>query len=486
MSDGALVTIVGDVRVSTPASLEAMTRYVLLEQEDWFEDETAFVRRLLRPGMRMLDVGANYGVYALTAARLVGPVGRVWAFEPSSLPYVHLEESRAVNRFEGLTLVKAALSDRSGRARIARNPNPELNALLEGPERSGEASEEVDVTTLDECANRFDFGDIDFVKMDAEGHEPRILAGGTRFFAANSPLVMFEIKAGETFNLDLVSAFASIGYRSYRLIPGAGHLCLLDPARVDPYQLNAFACNPDRAARLREEGLLVEGEPQVDGAPGDEDEQAWSAYLARYPYATRLGDDWRKQAGGRPDWQAYRQALNNYARSASPPAAERHARLVRSFSGLQVLLERAPSLPRLLSFATVAADLGQRALAVQALEMLVRHVQTEGSFDVGEPFVVGGAYAALDPGEDLGRWVASAIVAQHEKLGAFSSYFTGNASLGTLEELKRSGVQTAQMERRRQLVRLRFGLQTRPEPSPLLQAKTPDNLNPEFWTASAD
>ncbi|MES1206649.1 MAG: FkbM family methyltransferase [Pseudomonadota bacterium] len=483
MNENALVRIAGDVRVSTPPGIEAMTRYVLLEQEDWFEDEMAFVRRHLRPGMRVLDIGANYGVYTLTAARLVGPTGRVWAFEPSSLPHRHLTESRAANRFDAVTIVNAALSDRTGRARIAVNANPELNALIEGTNDAGIANEDVELTSLDACARGLGIDDIAFVKLDAEGHEPNILAGGARFFAENSPLVMFEIKAGATFNLGLVASMAAIGYGVYRLIPGIGQLAPFDSARVDPYQLNAFACKPDRAARLREDGLLAGDAPRESHPPHEEDDDAWSAHARAYPYANRLEADWRAQAPGRPEARAYRRALDSYARSTGSPPADRHGHLVRSFSGLQALLQQAPSLPRLLSFAAVAADLGQRALAVQALDVLAKHVQSGDSFDVGEPFVVGGAYASIDPGDDLGRWVASAIVAACQKLLAFSSYFTGQSTLPELEELRTSGIQTPEMERRRQLIRLRFGLQARPEPSPLLRTKTADNLNPEFWCA---
>jgi hypothetical protein len=49
----------------------------LIEQEDLFEKEIAFVRRLLQPSMRAIDVGANYGTYTLAMARAAGPKGRV-------------------------------------------------------------------------------------------------------------------------------------------------------------------------------------------------------------------------------------------------------------------------------------------------------------------------------------------------------------------------------------------------------------------------
>lgn len=72
------------VRIVVPDSLDRITPYVVLEQQDWFEDEIKFVRRLLKPGQKAIDIGANYGVYTLSMAKAVGPTGRVWAFEPAS------------------------------------------------------------------------------------------------------------------------------------------------------------------------------------------------------------------------------------------------------------------------------------------------------------------------------------------------------------------------------------------------------------------
>ena len=78
------LTMVDGVRIVVPDSLDLITPYVLLEQQDWFEDEIKFLRRLLQPGQKVIDVGANYGVYTLSMAQTVGPTGRVWAFEPAS------------------------------------------------------------------------------------------------------------------------------------------------------------------------------------------------------------------------------------------------------------------------------------------------------------------------------------------------------------------------------------------------------------------
>src|SRR6516225_1120287 len=85
------------VTLAVPPSLNSITTYVLLEQETWFEKELNFLSRWLKPGMTAIDVGANLGVYALPIARLVGPNGRVFAYEPGSEARGLLKESRDIN-----------------------------------------------------------------------------------------------------------------------------------------------------------------------------------------------------------------------------------------------------------------------------------------------------------------------------------------------------------------------------------------------------
>jgi predicted O-methyltransferase YrrM len=84
MPNSTKLTIAEGVRIVVPDSLNPITPYVLLEQLDWFEDEIKFLRRLMRPGQKVIDIGANYGVYTLPMAKAVGTTGSVWAFEPAS------------------------------------------------------------------------------------------------------------------------------------------------------------------------------------------------------------------------------------------------------------------------------------------------------------------------------------------------------------------------------------------------------------------
>lgn len=61
------------------------------------EDETRAISQLVRPGMTVLDIGANIGYYTLLMADLVGPLGRVHAFEPNPTMVVRLRCNIAQN-----------------------------------------------------------------------------------------------------------------------------------------------------------------------------------------------------------------------------------------------------------------------------------------------------------------------------------------------------------------------------------------------------
>ena len=170
---GYYVWIKGDVLIGVPPKLSQLTTWVLLEQEDWFEKEINFVRRLLKPGAAIVDIGANFGVYALTMAKLVAPNGHVWAFEPAREPQALLAQSMLHNGLTNLSLAPIALAAREGRAILHLNFQSELNSLVHTHGDSGVGAEEVPVSTLDHQQAAFGWPPIDFVKIDAGGRRAR-------------------------------------------------------------------------------------------------------------------------------------------------------------------------------------------------------------------------------------------------------------------------------------------------------------------------
>lgn len=463
--------MIDGVQVVAPDSLDMITPYVLQEQEDWFEDEIKFLRCLLKPGQKIIDIGANYGVYALSMARTVGPTGFVWAFEPASLTAKLLEEGIAVNGFSQITLDRSALSSSCGTAQLSLNENSELNALVRG-KPSTNASETVPLVTLDECMKRYGWRDIDFMKIDAEGEEANILKGGERFFAELSPLVQYEVKAGADLHLELVQYFASLGYDSYRLVPGLDLLVPFDAGSPpDGYLLNLFCCKQDRAERLAAHGFLQNSVPHVLNTGkerlkdvlkkiNDHNAYDWRHTVAKLPYGAQLDMLWEQTMAGGNSAEVD-EALFFYAlsRDSSQSSTVRFDALEAAFNLLSILCERDPSYLRLASLARVAQDYGARSVAVNALIRLLEAIQRNNQIDLGEPFLAPGKqYEIVPHGDAIGNWVLAAVLEEFERLSSFSSFYTGASALQRLEAIRDLGFGSMEMVRRLRLLKKRFGL----------------------------
>jgi hypothetical protein len=132
--------------------------------------------------------------------------------------------------------------------------------------------------------------------------------------------------------------------------------------------------------------------------------------------------------------------------------------------------------------ARIATALGYRETAVKVLNHLSELFESDQQLGIDEPFLaVSPRFEHLDPGEQMGDWCLAGILEEREKLQAFSSYYGGQGSLPSLEILKNLRFQGAEMERRRQLIRMRLGLQKAPEAAPVLNERGPENLNATIW-----
>jgi FkbM family methyltransferase len=167
------------------------------------EVQAALVR-LLQPGSTFFDVGAGIGFFSLLAARSVGPAGRVVSFEPGPEHAASVRANVELNDLANVTVVESALSDRIGPAYLA-DPREATAALASGP---GGGAVTVGATTLDAfLAARPEFGP-DVVKIDAEGHETRILDGMAETLARHRPHVVVELHG----DLRVVRVLEDVGY----------------------------------------------------------------------------------------------------------------------------------------------------------------------------------------------------------------------------------------------------------------------------------
>ena len=446
--------IVGDIEVAVPATRTQITPYVLDEQGDWFEDEIKFVRKLARPGLRAVDIGANHGVYALTLAKLAGPGGTVWAFEPASSTLGYLRKSAEKNALQNLNVIPYGLSNRSGSATFHVGDNSELNSLHSAPGLT--RGETIELRTVDACAAEFGWVGIDFLKLDAEGEEERIIEGGIDFFTKQSPLVMFELKHGDAVNLGLIERFITIGYSPYRLVPGLDLLVPFDSAiPADPYLLNLFACKPDRAAKLEAAFLLARSDGPSALEPASYDSLCKT--VATRPFARAFASKWNHAA--LPGGADYLAALTTYLASedASQPGSYRFAQLSATIAKLDAALGAHESASRLQLLARAASDMGARNRAVDVLGALLHCITTDRVI-VNEPFLpVARRFDIVDPGARVAEWFVAQVLEQRQRLSAYSSYFTGRDAQNELEILQGTGFQSEEMNRRLRLVGIKRG-----------------------------
>lgn len=152
--------------------------------------EMALFRAEIKPGMVVLDIGANIGIYSMLASRRVGENGRVYAFEPDPRNSAHLLENLRVNGCANVTHVDKAVSDGAGRHvfRMASRPTDSSMFPSMG-DMPITATIEVETTAVD--AMPFDGRVVDVVKMDVEGGEPAAVRGMLQTLRANPGAKMF-------------------------------------------------------------------------------------------------------------------------------------------------------------------------------------------------------------------------------------------------------------------------------------------------------
>lgn len=176
--------------------------------------ERELVGRLVRPGDLCVDVGANFGIYTLLLACLVGPEGHVVACEPSPVVLDRIE--RLVRGLPCVELERVAIGARSERRRLVVAPGDSMHSSLRESRPPEGVDLAVDVRALDDLLPAD--VDVGFVKVDVEGFEAQVVAGMQRLLSSQRVRALL---------LEAQPAFGDVGwvreiavrhgYRTYRL-----------------------------------------------------------------------------------------------------------------------------------------------------------------------------------------------------------------------------------------------------------------------------
>jgi len=160
-----------------------------LDLSDWIQrsiyfgtlerDETRIVRRYLKPGMTVLDVGANVGYYTALAAFSVGNTGSVYAIEPSPREFIRLQRLISDNSLNARAF-NFGLDEKVGTQSLYEIPGSSNRAPTMVEHGGYPPIATIPVRRLDDLIEEWGLHKIDLLKIDVEGWEPRVFAGARR------------------------------------------------------------------------------------------------------------------------------------------------------------------------------------------------------------------------------------------------------------------------------------------------------------------
>lgn len=187
----------------------------------WEAFETELVKKEIKKGDIVLDIGANIGYYTLIFAKLVSEEGKVYAFEPDPNNFALLKKNVEINGYKNVVLVQKAVSNKTGNLRLYLSKDNLADHRIYNS-HDERRFVEIEAVRLDDFFKNYN-GKIDFIKMDIEGSEGGAIQG------------MFELL--EKNNVKIITEFWPSGLKRFGMDPGE-YLKLLIKIGFKLYEVN--------------------------------------------------------------------------------------------------------------------------------------------------------------------------------------------------------------------------------------------------------
>ncbi|NMB53327.1 MAG: FkbM family methyltransferase [Leptolinea sp.] len=177
---------------------------------EWSYQEIELLGQLIKPDHVILDIGANIGTHTLSFAKMVGPGGFVFAFEPQRITYEFLCANIAMNNLINVVPYQAAVSDKAGEIMVPIiNPNSPSNtgAFKISGYSTGDAVRQITVDALG-------LGKCNLIKVDVEGMEHNVILGAVNTIRNLRPVLFIE-NNGYGNAKELVKLVLDLNYRGW-------------------------------------------------------------------------------------------------------------------------------------------------------------------------------------------------------------------------------------------------------------------------------
>jgi FkbM family methyltransferase len=198
---------------------------------------TEILERELAPDMFCIDIGANIGYYALLESKIIGKNGKVIAIEPApsnlrllkrniALQEINTSGSTSRNNNNNIEVYNFAISDVDGKVDFAITQFSNQNRVLSENQHRGNAAISDIITVeskrLDTFVSERQIGSIDFIRMDLEGYENKVIKGMQQTLMKYKPRLLIEVHKdylGTRGTIDFLLDLKSYGYELKYLVP---------------------------------------------------------------------------------------------------------------------------------------------------------------------------------------------------------------------------------------------------------------------------
>lgn len=159
--------------------------------------ETQLLKKIIKKNSTVIDIGANIGYFTLLLAKLVGPDGKVFSFEPDPNNFSILEKNVKVNGYSNVVLTQKAISDKTETTKLylCKYSNG-MHRIYESEMCEGHV--EIESSRLDDFFKSIKFdGEVNFIKIDTEGSEVKVIHGIKNILKANKDIkILVEFEPG--------------------------------------------------------------------------------------------------------------------------------------------------------------------------------------------------------------------------------------------------------------------------------------------------
>lgn len=200
------------------------------------EHELHLIKKLIKSGDVILDIGANIGLFTVNCALATGATGKVFSFEPEPINFSFLKKNIALNKVNNVVPFQMAVSSSDGECVFYVNPKNKGDHRMFG-DKAHTSTITVPMTSIDSALKDLDVK-VNIIKMDIQGAEMQALIGMKETLsAADSPCLLIEfwpygLKISGSDPSRLLALLESYGFKFYMIDESTNKLCQKNVAEI--------------------------------------------------------------------------------------------------------------------------------------------------------------------------------------------------------------------------------------------------------------